>query len=139
MSKRVGCYCTAYWMCSVCRAATLSKLRRIAVLIYATIVATQLGYRVTFTARDNNSQVLVFKNCLKDGKLVWFAAQGAYVEGTQTEVELRFNSDRGIPAGAKCNILGEVFAYQVPGNTDAGGNPDPEYVAETTEYLEEQH
>lgn len=113
-------------------------LRRIAVLIYATIVATQLGYRVTFMSRDNNSQLLVFKQCWRGDKLEWQSAQGTYIDYGQTEAEVQFH-DRGIPKGLKCTIVGYVYAFQVPDNADAGGNKDPEYVAESTPYLEEQH
>lgn len=117
-------------------------MRRIAVLIYAlfaSIVATDTGYRVTFMSRDNNSQVLVFKQCWVGSAVAWQSAQGAYIDYGDTVVDVPRGSDRGIPKGSRCTIVGYVYAYQVPDNADAAGNKDPEYVAESTEYLEEQH
>lgn len=111
-------------------------MRRWAWLL-AAIIASDLGYRVTFTARDNNSSVVVQKQCYIGERLDWTAYQQRPITAFDTSVDVPMPS-RGIKAGSHCVVVGFVYAWQVEGNTDAAGNADPEYIVESTPYLEEQ-
>ena len=105
--------------------------------LFATIVATDIGYRVTFTARDNNSSVVVQKQCYIGDRLDWSAYQSVPVEALETSVDVPM-PNRGIRPGSRCVVVGFVFAWQPAGTTAADGNADPEYIVESTPYLEEQ-
>jgi len=113
------------------------RARQLAAGVFAAIVATDLGYRVTFTARDNNSAVVVQKQCYVGARLDWTAYQSVPVEALETSVDVPM-PNRGIRPGSRCVVVGFVFAWQPAGTTAADGNADPEYIVESTPYLEEQ-